>query len=101
MIRILHTADVHLDFPLRSLALRDPELRDRVRTSSRTALSRIVDIAVAEDVSALLIAGGLFDGAERSARTAAFLTLQLERLRENAGQCPGWWCRRPRAEPLA
>ena len=82
MIRILHTADVHLDSPLRSLALRDPELRDRVQTSSRTALSRIVDIALANDVVALLIAGDLFDGAERSARTAAFLTLQLERLRE-------------------
>lgn len=82
MIRILHTADVHLDSPLRSLALRDPELRDRVRTSSRTALTRIVDTALAEEVAALLIAGDLFDGAERSARTAAFLTLQLERLRE-------------------
>ena len=33
-------------------------------------------------MAALLIAGDLFDGAERSARTAAFLTLQLERLRE-------------------
>ncbi|RDD72118.1 metallophosphoesterase family protein [Paracoccus versutus] len=82
MIKILHTADVHLDSPLRSLALRDPELRDRVRTSSRTALTRIVDTALAEEVAALLIAGDLFDGAERSARTAAFLTLQLERLRE-------------------
>lgn len=81
-IRILHTADVHLDSPLRSLALRDPELRDRVRTASRTALARIVDTALAEDVDAVLVAGDLFDGAERSARTAAFLTLQLERLRE-------------------
>ena len=82
-MKILHTADVHLDSPLKSLALRDPELRDRVRTSSRTALTRIVDTALAEEVAALLIAGDLFDGAERSARTAAFLTLQLERLREN------------------
>lgn len=82
MIKILHTADVHLDSPLKSLALRDPELRDRVRTSSRTALTKIVDTAIAEKVAALLIAGDLLDGAERSARTAAFLMLQLERLRE-------------------
>lgn len=82
MIRILHTADIHLDSPLRSLALCDSELRDRVRTASRTALTRIVNIALAEDVAALLIAGDLFDGAERSARTAAFLALQLERLRD-------------------
>lgn len=81
-MKILHTADIHLDSPLRSLALRDSELRDRVRTASRTALTKIVDIVLAEDVAALLIAGDLFDGAERSARTAAFLTLQLERLRD-------------------
>ncbi|MCA1791319.1 MAG: DNA repair exonuclease, partial [Thioalkalivibrio sp.] len=86
MISILHTADVHLDSPLRSLALRDPELRDRVQTASRSALTRIVDTALTEGVDALLIAGDLFDGSERSARTAAFLTLQLERLREG-GVC--------------
>lgn len=83
MIKILHTADVHLDSPLRSLALRDSELRDRVRIASRAAFTRIVDTALAEDVAALLIAGDLFDGAERSARTAAFLMVQLERLRES------------------
>ena len=81
-MKILHTADIHLDSPLRSLALREPGLRDRIQTASRTALTRIVDVALAEDVAALLIAGDLFDGAERSARTAAFLALQLDRLRE-------------------
>ena len=81
-MKILHTADIHLDSPLRSLALREPGLRDRIQTASRTVLTRIVDVALAEDVAALLIAGDLFDGAERSARTAAFLALQLDRLRE-------------------
>jgi len=82
MLKIIHTADIHLDSPLRSLALRDPDLRERVQTASRAALSRIVDLALTEDVAALLIAGDLFDGAERSARTAAFLTRQMERLRD-------------------
>ena len=81
-MKILHTADVHLDSPLKSLALRDPDLRERVQTASRAAFVRIVDAAIAEEVAALLIAGDLFDGAERSARTAAFLVIQLERLRE-------------------
>ncbi|KEJ94653.1 DNA repair exonuclease SbcCD nuclease subunit [Pseudosulfitobacter pseudonitzschiae] len=79
-IRILHTADCHLDSPLQSLALRDPGLRDRVQTATRTAFARIIDTALAEQVQALLIAGDLFDGAERSAKTAAFLTAQLDRL---------------------
>lgn len=83
MIKILHTADVHLDSPLKSLALRDEELRDQVHTATRSAFARIIDTAIAESVSALLIVGDLFDGAERSARTATYLTGQLDRLRDN------------------
>lgn len=82
MTKILHTADIHLDSPLRSLALRDPDLRDQVHTATRSAFTSIIDTAIAESVNALLIAGDLFDGAERSARTAAYLTGQLDRLRD-------------------
>lgn len=80
MIKILHTADVHLDSPLKSLALKDEELKATVQTATRTAFTRMIDFALDEGVSALLISGDLFDGAERSAKTAAFLTLQLDRL---------------------
>ena len=80
MIRILHTADLHLDAPLASLALRDPELRESVAAATRAAFERIVDTAISERVAALLIAGDLFDGKARSARTAAFLIGQFERL---------------------
>ena len=81
MIKILHTADIHLDSPLKSLALRDEQLMHKVKTATRTAFTRIVDTAIAENVAALLIAGDLYDGAQRSAKTAAFLTAQLDRLR--------------------
>jgi exonuclease SbcD len=81
LVRILHTADVHLDSPLKSLALRDRSLRETVQAATRAAFVRIIDIALSERVSALLIAGDLFDGKERSARTAAFLIGQLDRLR--------------------
>lgn len=83
MIKVLHTADLHLDSPLKSLALRDEDLSKKVRTAGRSALTRIVETAISEAVVAVLIAGDLFDGAERSARTAAFLMLQIERLREH------------------
>ncbi|CTQ51846.1 putative metallophosphoesterase YhaO [Roseibium album] len=82
LIRILHTADVHLDSPLKSLALRDEGLQSTVQTATRTAFTRLVNFALAEGVSALLIAGDLFDGAERSAKTAAFLTGHLDRLKQ-------------------
>ncbi|KUF11674.1 metallophosphoesterase [Pseudoponticoccus marisrubri] len=60
--------------------MRDPELRERLQSATRTALTRIVDAALDHDVAAVLIAGDLFDGTERSARTAAFLTQALDRL---------------------
>ncbi|MGX0974396.1 exonuclease SbcD [Roseovarius sp. MBR-51] len=82
MIRILHTADIHLDSPLKSLALRDQDLRATVAAATRAAFVRIIDLALSERVAAVLIAGDLFDGKERSARTAAFLTGQLDRLRD-------------------
>lgn len=82
MIQILHTADIHLDAPLRSLALRDPALQARIRAATRAAFKTIVDVALDRRVAALLISGDLYDGAQRSARTAAFLTGQLDRLNQ-------------------
>lgn len=82
MTTILHTADIHLDSPLRSLALRNQELREKVQTATRTALVRIVDAAIGKGVAAVLISGDLFDSSIRSARTGAFLTNQLIRLRD-------------------
>jgi len=48
--RFVHTADLHLDSPLVSLALRDPVLAAEVGVASRTALTRIVDLCLAEAV---------------------------------------------------
>jgi hypothetical protein len=39
--RFVHAADVHLDSPLRSLALRDPRLAEFVGNASRQVFSRI------------------------------------------------------------
>jgi len=80
MIKIIHSADVHLDSPLRTLALRDPELHEKVQGATRSAFSRIVDKAIEVQAQAVLIAGDLFDGTARSAKTAAFLLSELGRL---------------------
>ncbi|MCR6498631.1 DNA repair exonuclease [Shinella sp. CPCC 101442] len=82
--RFIHTADLHLDSPLSSLALRNAELGDLVRGATRQALSRIVDLAIGEAVDAVLIAGDLYDGAQTSMATALFLMGEMRRL-ETAG----------------
>ncbi|MDK1376232.1 MULTISPECIES: exonuclease SbcCD subunit D [unclassified Sinorhizobium] len=80
--RFVHTADLHLDSPLRSLALRNGELADLVRGATRGALAGIVDLCIAESVDALLIAGDLYDGSQTSMNTALFLASELRRLDE-------------------
>jgi DNA repair exonuclease SbcCD nuclease subunit len=78
--RFVHAADVHLDSPLRSLALRDPRLAEFVGDASRKVFSRIVDLCLDEQVDALLLAGDLYDGEQTSMKTARFLAEQLNRL---------------------
>jgi len=78
--RFVHTADLHLDSPLRSLALRNLELADLVGDASRQTLVAIVNLCLEERVNALVIAGDLYDGDQTSMKTARFLASQLERL---------------------
>ncbi len=83
MFRFVHTSDLHLDAPLRSLALKDQELFELVGSATRVALKHIVDICLEEQVNALLIPGDLYDGNMRSMKTAAYLINQMERLNDD------------------
>jgi len=60
--------------------LRDPELASLVETATRGTFTRIVDLCISEAVDGLLIAGDLYDGANTSMKTAAFLAAELRRL---------------------
>jgi len=78
--RFVHAADIHLDSPLRSLALRDPALAEFIGNASRLVFTRIIDLCLEEKVQALLLAGDLYDGDQISMKTARFLSEQLRRL---------------------
>jgi len=80
VLRFVHSADLHLDSPLKSLALRDNVLAELVTNASRTTLVRLVDLCIDESVDALLIAGDLFDSDQKSMHTAAILATQMRRL---------------------
>lgn len=80
--RFVHTADIHLDSPLRSLALRNPELAELVGDASRQAFTAIVDLCLGERVHALVVAGDLYDGDQTSMKTARFLASQMTRLHQ-------------------
>ncbi|MEP9367397.1 DNA repair exonuclease [Xanthobacter sp. VNH20] len=78
--RFIHAADIHLDSPLRSLALRNPDLAALVGTATRRAFVRIIDLCLEEQVDALVLAGDLYDGDQTSMKTARFLGEQMQRL---------------------
>ena len=80
--RFVHTADVHLDSPLRSLALRDAELAELIGNATRRAFVNTIDLCLDEQVDALLLAGDLYDGEQTSMKTARFLAEQLRKLHE-------------------
>lgn len=76
-MRILHTADVHLDA---AFASHSDDLRRKLREASRTAFTRLVDRALDEHVEAVVIAGDLFDGERLSFQTERRLLAELARL---------------------
>jgi exonuclease SbcD len=80
--RFVHTADIHLDSPLRTLALREPALAELIGGATRKAFAAVIDLCFAEQVDALLIAGDLYDGEQTSMKTARFLADQLRRVHE-------------------
>ena len=74
----LHAADIHLDSPLKGL---DPEAPvERIRRATRDALVSMVDFAIEQQVSFVLLAGDLYDGDWKDWRTGQFLVQQLGRL---------------------
>ncbi len=78
--RFVHTADLHLDSPLKSLSLRNADLAGLIGDATRQALIAIVDLCLEEQVDALMIAGDLYDGDQTSMKTARFLASQMARL---------------------
>jgi exonuclease SbcD len=80
MFKFLHAADLHLDSPLQGLDRYDGAPVDRIRGATRRALSNLVDLAVAEHVRFVLIAGDVYDGAWRDYNTGLFFNAQMNRL---------------------
>ena len=78
-MRLLVTADLHLGSPIQSVALRNPDLGERLKQASRDTFVRIVDLAITERVDALVLGGDLFDSDHPDLRSRAFLIAQLTR----------------------
>ncbi len=80
MLKFIHAADIHLDSPLLRLGCYDDAPAELLRTATRLAVERLVDLAISERVAFLAIAGDLYDGDWDDIRTGFFMVKQFGRL---------------------
>jgi exonuclease SbcD len=78
-MRLIFSADTHLGSPIRSAALRNPALGDRLKQASRDTFRDVVDLAISENVDAFVLAGDIFDNDFPDLKSRAFLITQLAR----------------------
>ncbi|WP_239615295.1 metallophosphoesterase family protein [Cohnella mopanensis] len=64
----VHAADLHLDSPFKGLSKVPEPIRERLRESTFEALRRLSDLVKKEKIDFVVLAGDLFDAADRSLR---------------------------------
>lgn len=81
-MKFIHAADIHLDSPLHGLSAYADAPAAQLRNASREALRQLVDCAIEEEVTFLVIAGDLYDGDWKDHNTGIFFGQQMGRLRK-------------------
>ncbi|MGG5819586.1 metallophosphoesterase family protein [Falsiroseomonas sp. HW251] len=79
-MRFIHAADIHLDSPLAGLQARAEPLSEELRNCTRQAFRNLVDLAIAENVAFVVIAGDLYDGDWKDFSTGLFFAAEMQRL---------------------
>ena len=78
--RFVHTADIHLDSPLKGLSGQQGAAAERIRTATRMAFDNLVTQAIEDEIDFVVIAGDLYDGDWRDYQTGLFFVKQMGRL---------------------
>ena len=80
-LRFVHAADLHLDSPFRGIRNEAPtQVADALARATFEAYQNIIDLCLREQVDALLVAGDIYDGADRSLRAQLRFVQGLGRL---------------------
>lgn len=61
MFQFIHTADLHLDSPLKGLSARPDAPSELLRGATRRALGNLVELAILEKVDFVVISGDIYD----------------------------------------
>ena len=77
MVRFLHTADIHLDSPLKGLESHEDAPVEQIRGATRRAFDNCVELAIEEAVDFLLIVGDLYDVDWKDYNTGLFFASRM------------------------
>ena len=84
-LKFVHAADLHLDSPFVGMRSEAPDyVADALSRATFDAYANIIDLCIRERVDALLIAGDVYDGGDRSLRAQLKFGDGLQRL-DDAG----------------
>jgi DNA repair protein SbcD/Mre11 len=79
-ITFIHAADIHLDRPFLGLNGSPETMARRIRQSTFTAFSTLVDTAIARKVDFIILSGDIFDGSSRGLRAETRLRKLMHKL---------------------
>ena len=79
-VRFIHTADIHLDSPLKGLEAYEDAPVEEIRGATRRAFDNLINLAIEEEVDFVLIAGDLYDGGWKDYNTGLFFAGRMGRL---------------------
>ena len=80
-LRFVHTADLHLDSPFIGIkAIAPDNVATALRDATFSAYENIIDLCIDEQVDALIVAGDVYDSADRSLRAQLKFVDGLKRL---------------------
>ncbi|NQT63964.1 MAG: DNA repair exonuclease [Candidatus Marinimicrobia bacterium] len=82
MIKFIHTADIHLDSPLKGLEAYEYAPVEQIRGATRRAFENLIDLAIEEEVNFILIAGDLYDGDWKDSNTGIYFASTMGRLKK-------------------
>ena len=80
--RFVHAADLHIDSPFAGVGDADNRVATRLREATYEAFQNLVDLCINQNVDFLVIAGDVYDGADRSVRAQLRFRDGLSKLAE-------------------
>ncbi len=79
----IHASDLHLDSPFKGVTARSPLIADMLRSATFDAFDNLVQLCIDKEVQFLLVAGDVYDGADRSLRAQLKFFDGLKRLADH------------------